>query len=170
MQTIVIALFFGGTVLAIVLADLTIPIPGTEAVTDPRELFATLGAALSGPLGGVLIGILAGVAVPSFPLASILAHIAGGVWMGAAYKKLVYDRLRMPAGLLGWAGIVMAYYYLFLMPGFIIGLALFYGERSPLLPMYAGVAEGALPEALLTTFITTVAIFALPAKYRRPPW
>ncbi len=170
LRTILVALVFGGTALIIVLADLTVPVPGTKAVTDPRELFTTLGDALSGPLGGVLIGILAGMAVPGFPLASILAHVTGGVWMAVAYKKIVYDRLQTPKGLLVWAGIVMVYYHIFLMPGFIVGLALFYGERSPLLSMYIDMLKGVFPEALLTTFITTVALSALPAKYRRPLW
>ena len=58
--------------------------------------------------------------------------------MGIACKKLVYQRSRMSAYLLGWAGIVLAYYYVFLMPSFIVGLALFYGERFSFAPMYAG--------------------------------
>ena len=167
-RAMAVAIVFGGVALIIVLADMTIPIPGTKAMSDPRELFTTLGAALSGPIGGVLIGILAGVAMPKFPLISIFAHIVGGVWMGFAYKKLVYSHLRTLTGLLGWAGIVLAYYYLFLMPGFTIGL--FYGAGLAFLPTYTSIAIGALPEALLTTCITIVVILALPARYRRPLW
>jgi len=169
-RVIVTALAYGGAALVIVLADLTVPIPGTDVVTDPRELFTTLGAALSGPFGGVLIGVLAGVATPGFPLSSILAHVTGGVWMGIAYKKLVYDRLRTLVGLLAWAGIVLVYYYIFVIPGFIVGLALFYGKGAPFLPTYINVAKGVLPEALLTTGITAVAILALPGKHQRPLW
>ena len=90
--------------------------------------------------------------------------------MGVAYKKLVYRQSRMPIYMLGWAGIVLAYYFVFLMPGFIVGLALFYGERFSFAPMYASIVQGALPEALLTTLMTTIAMSALPGKYRRPLW
>jgi hypothetical protein len=169
-KAIVTALAFGAAALVIVLTHLTVPIPGTEVVTDPRELFASIGAALSGPVGGAAVGILAGIAVPRFPAASVIAHIVGGVWMGIAYKRLVYKQSRMLAYLLGWVGIVLAYYYLFLMPSFIAGLALIYGERVPFARMYADIAEGALPEALLTALMTTIAMSALPGKYRRPLW
>ncbi len=169
-RVIVVALVFGGAALAIVLIHLTVPIPGTEVVTDPRELFTTIGAALSGPVGGVLVGVLAGIAVPGFPWASLLAHIVGGLWVGIAYKKLVYPRSRMLVYLLSWAGMTLAYYYVFLMPSFILGLTLFYGEGGTFVPMYASIAQGALPEALLTALITTIAMFALPGKYRRPLW
>lgn len=39
-----VAAAFGGAALAVVLAGLTIPIPGTPVVTDPREIFTTIGA------------------------------------------------------------------------------------------------------------------------------
>ena len=77
------AAVFGAAALAIVVAGLTIPIPGTGVVTDPREIFTTTGAALTGPFGGVIIGILAGIREPGgIVLASLLAHISGGLWMG----------------------------------------------------------------------------------------
>jgi LytS/YehU family sensor histidine kinase len=165
------ALAFGIAALVVVLAGLTIPIPGSTVVTDPRELFTTIGAGLSGPVGGILIGILAGIAEPGgIALASLLAHIAGGIWMGFAYKKLVYERLQMPARLLGWAGLVLVYYYVFVLPGFAIGLIIFYGETTSFVELYANLAWGALPEALLTTIITSLVMLALPEKYRRPLW
>ena len=64
LRPLAIALFFGAAALAIVLGGLTIPIAGTEVVTDPRELFTVLGAALTGPVGGLIIGLLAGIAEP----------------------------------------------------------------------------------------------------------
>ncbi|RPJ27517.1 MAG: hypothetical protein EHM33_07730 [Chloroflexi bacterium] len=53
---------------AAVLAGLTIPIPGTPVVTDPREIFTTIGASLTGPIGGIVIGILAGIAESGVPM------------------------------------------------------------------------------------------------------
>ncbi len=49
-----IAAAFGGVALALVLAGITIPIPGTPVVTDPREIFTTTGASLTGPIGGIV--------------------------------------------------------------------------------------------------------------------
>jgi len=46
-----VAAAFGGAALALVLAGVTIPIPGTPVVTDPREIFTTIGASLTGPMG-----------------------------------------------------------------------------------------------------------------------
>jgi hypothetical protein len=48
-RTLGVATVFGLAALAIVAADFHLPIPGSEVVTDPREIFTTLGAALTGP-------------------------------------------------------------------------------------------------------------------------
>jgi hypothetical protein len=169
--TLLTALAFGIAALIIVLAGLTIPIPGSTVVTDPRELFTTIGAGLTGPIGGILIGVFAGIAEPGgIALASLLGHIAGGIWMGFAYKKLVYERLQMPVRLLGWVGLILVYYYIFVLPGFVIGLIAFYGETTPFVELYTNLGRGVIPEALLTTIITTLVMLALPEKYRRPQW
>ena len=185
-KILVVAAVFGAAPLAIVVAGLTIPIPGTGVVTDPREIFTTTGAGLTGPFGGLVIGILAGIREPDgIVLASLLAHISGGLWMGLSYKMLVYERIRMPLSIFGWAAIVLVYYYAFAVPGFVIGLNLFYadvyteafGEGTSLIRAYGelgiGYGErglGALPEALLTTAITALAFLALPRRHRRPLW
>ncbi len=177
LRVVLTAIIFGSLALAIVLAGLNIPIPGTGVVTDPRELFTTVGAGLTGPVGGLLVGALAGIGEAwigepgsRIPMASLLAHLTGGLWMGITYKKLVHERLKMPWMLLGWVGLVLVYYYAFAVPGFVVGQALFYGENAPLLDAYILLGKGALPEALLTTAITSLAILALPRKYRRPLW
>ena len=169
---------FGAVALAVVAAGLTLPIPGTGVVTDPREIFTTTGAALTGPMGGLVIGVLAGILEPDIPMASLLAHVSGGLWMGFGYKKLVYQRLQMPVALAGWAGLVLVYYYVFAIPGFVIGQALFYqagyveayGAGTSLIEAYRILAGGALPEALLTTAVTTVVYIALPRRNRLPLW
>ena len=167
---LLVALVAGGVALIIVAAHLSVPIPGTDVMTDPREIFATLGAGLSGPVGGLLIGILAGLATPNAPLASILAHVMGGIWLGFAYKKIVYRPRQTALGLFGWAGLIMAYYYAFLIPAFWAGSVIFYGERMSFLTMYVRVGTGAMQEVILTMFITTLVMIALPKKYRRPIW
>ena len=177
-KLLLVAGAFGAVALAVVLAKLTLEIPGTGVVTDPREIFTTTGAAFTGPVSGLVIGVLAGVREPGIPLASLLAHVSGGLWMGFAYKKLVYERLQMPVALAGWAGLVLVYYYVFAVPGFVIGQALFYpagyedayGASASLFSAYWALGRGALPEALLTSVVTTLALTALPRRNRRPLW
>ncbi len=170
---------FGLAALAIVGAGLTIPIPGTGVVTDPREIFTTTGAALTGPLGGIVIGILAGIGEPGgLMLASLLAHVSGGLWLGFSYKTLVHNPLKMPASLVGWVFLVLTYYYVFVVPGFVIGQALFYpegfieayGVGTSLIRAYTILGRGALPEAFLTALVTSLIFVALPMRYRRPLW
>src|SRR5215211_433845 len=165
-----VAVVFGLVVLTIVLARFTVPIPGTGVVTDPREIFVTIGSALTGPLGALVIGFFAGIVEPGgIPLASLLGHIAGGLWMAFAYKNLVYERLQMPMRLAGWVLLVIVYYYVFVVPGFVIGLAAFYGEPDPI-GLYIAIAKGVIVEVLITTTVTTLALLALPQKYHRPLW
>ncbi len=178
-KSLLVATAFGAAALAIVMAGITLPIPGTGVVTDPREIFTTTGAAFTGPFGGILIGILAGVREPGgIALASLLAHISAGLWMGLSYKKLVHERTQMPISVIAWAALVLAYYYVFAIPGFVIGQALFYpegyaeayGEGTSLIRAYGDLASGVVPEAILTTLVTTLVYLALPRRHRRPLW
>lgn len=173
------AAVFGAAALLVVLAGLTIPIAGTSVVTDPREVFTTLGSALSGPVGGVLVGVLAGIREPDGMAGpSMLAHVLGCVWVGWAYKHLVYNRLEMPALLLGWVALVLSYYFVLVVPGFVVGAyalrpdayAASYGEGASLATAYRILARGALPEALITSLFTALLLLALPRRYRRPLW
>jgi hypothetical protein len=151
LKVIAVSLTFGGVALIVVLAELFLPIPGTGVVTDPREIFTTLGAALTGPVG---------------------------LWMGWGYKKLVFNRLQMPTMILGWAGLVLVFYFILAAPGFVIGqwlfypdqYAVFYSEGASLVEVYMTLAQGVVPEALITTLITSLVIVALPRRYRRPLW
>ncbi len=89
----------------------------------------------------------------------------------------------MRLSILGWVAIVLVCYYAFAVPDFVFGQELFYpavfadwyGEGASLIRAYVelgiGYGEpvaGVLPEALLTTLITTLAFLALP--HRRPLW
>lgn len=178
-QALGAAVLFGAVALLVVLAGLTIPIAGTSVVTDPREIFTTLGSALSGPVGGVLVGVLAGIREPDGMAGpSLLAHVLGCVWVGWAYKHLVYRRLAMPALLLGWVALVLSYYFVLVVPGFVVGthalrpdaFAASFGEGASLASAYATLGRGALPEALVTSLFTALLLLALPRRYRRPLW
>lgn len=168
-KIVVVALVFGLIALGIVLAGFTVPL-GIGVVTDPREIFVTVGAALTGPIGAIIIGILAGIAEPGgIPLASLLGHIAGALWMGFAYKKLVYEQLKMPVRLLGWAVLVVVYYLVFVLTGFAIGLDVFYGGES-FITFYPQMLPGVVPEMVITTIVTTLIMLAIPKQYQKPLW
>lgn len=176
-RAIAVAAVFGLFALLVVVAGLTLPIAGTSVVTDPREVFTTLGAALTGILGGALIGVLAAVGEPQgMALASLVAHVPAGIWMGWAYKRLVYERLPMPWLLAGWFALVVATYALILVPGFVLGVRWFcpatyaesYGAGASIPAAIEQLGRGALPEALITAFLTTLVLLAVPRRHRRP--
>lgn len=173
---LVVAAVFGVAALLVVIAGLHLPIPGTDVVTDPRELFTTLGAGLTGPVGGLLIGILAGIMEPNgLAPASVIGHVAGTLWMGFAYKKLVQRYFDGMLRYVGWAVLVIMYYAVFVVPGFIVGFALFHPEvfaefNSSLPSAYSALMSGVIPEMLLTVVITTLVMILLPTRYKKPLW
>ena len=164
---------FGGAALAIVLAGITIPIPGTVVVTDPREPFTTIGSGLTGPIGGLVIGFLAGIAEPGIPWASLLAHMIGCLYMGFAYK-FVYNRFEeLWMKLVGWAILVLVYYCVVVVPRFVVGIWIFYPAETggeAFIPLLGALEVGAAPEAVLTTIFTTIIMRILPERFRRPVW
>jgi uncharacterized membrane protein len=168
-KALLCALIFGFLALSVVLMKLSIPMPGTSVVSDPRELFTTLGSALTGPVGGIIIGVLAGIAEPgNIPLASILAHVAGAIFLGFAFKKWIYDRENKKVRYWFWMLAICVYYYVFALPGFAIGLSLFYNDPTPFWHSYGAIAKGVIFEVVYTCIISSLIWFALPKKYRAP--
>jgi hypothetical protein len=166
-----LAAAFGGAALAIVLAGLTIPIPGTPVVTDPREPFTTIGASLTGPIGGIIIGILAGIAEPGIPLASLLAHIVGGIYNGFVYKHVTYGRFSGPMRLVAWAIQVLVYYYVIVVPLFALGVSIFYPDpTTSFVPLLVSLWAFVIPESIFTTVVTTLVMAILPERFKRPLW
>ena len=100
----------------------------------------------------------------NIPLAGLLAHISGGLWMCLLYKKLAHERTPMPLSILGWVAIVLVYLYAFTFRASlsvrscsIWPSADWYGEGAFLIRAYGelGIGHGEpgagdLPEASLT--------------------
>lgn len=177
---------FSAMVFLVHWAGLTIPVIGTYVGLDPREVFLTLGAALTGPVGGLMIGFFAGasavvsdgLSTPNINgLADLAAHAAGGILIGLIYWPL-YQHWRIPKLLWGWAGLLMAYYFIFITPIFMATALLLDAGwllkldqvRLSLFQAYLLIASTALPEAALTIVITGLTLLALPEKYRCPLW
>jgi hypothetical protein len=158
---------------------LTIPVIGTPINIDPRELFVTLGAALTGPVGGVVIGFFAGLATipPELDPSDLAAHIIGGLLIGFVYKPL-YRCWSLLWLLFGWGGLIVAYYYLVLLPANILTVQLtdpgrileVFGEELSFSQLYILLAPLALPEVVVTLIFTSLILVVLPDKYRRPLW
>ena len=178
LKILAIALPFGLAAFLCVYGGLTLYVPGTQMVTDPREIFVTLGAALTGPMGAVLIGVLAGIydPVPGLYPATIAMHVAGALWMAFAYKKLVFEKFSSWLFFLAWIGLIAVYYLGVLLPVMVFGTSLFpdlfarlFPDSTPgqaLLGFYASV----WPELILTSLITAVILALFPKRLRRPLW
>lgn len=171
---------FGAAAFLVRWVGLTIPVVGTTANIDPREIFVILGAAFTGPVGGLVIGFLSGLS-PGVDvyraLSTTMAHVVSGLLIGFLYKP-VSKRWRMPALLFGWAVLVAAYYYIFLIPTFLAvtsladpaSLSAVFGADLSFLEAYIILAPAAVPEAVATFIVTAIILIALPENYRRPLW
>lgn len=167
-----VALVAGLAALLIVYLEITLPIPGLTVVTDPREVAVLFGSAASGPLGALLIGILAGAAVPAGnAAASMVAHSLGGVLFAVCYRRLAF-RLKESTFrfTLSWIVSVFGYFYLVLMPVFILAHNAYHPEKYPFVETYMSIAAGAFGEAAVTVVVSTLIMLILPRRYRRPLW
>ena len=142
-----------------------------------------LAAALGGPLAGaitpafwVIISALFGppemqavITPPDTFWSNLIALGTFTALVGFAYR-LIFERLKMPARLLAWAGIVVAYYFIAL-PAAIIPQYLLSGDPpSEILPAVLSAYANYIPQAIFDIFITSLVFIALPARYRRPLW
>ena len=71
-----------------------------------------------------------------------------------------------------WAAQVLGYYFLVVVPLFVVGLVLFYPdpEYGGFFALLGALEAGAAPEAFITTIVTTIIMAALPERFRRPLW
>ena len=178
-RIILVAVSFGAAALFTMLAGLHIRFPGTGIIADPMEVFVAIGAAFTGPVGGVIIGILSGLGDPdpSVRLYSIAMHVVGCVWIGWAYKRLVHDRLRMPAFLLGWNAVLLVYFFVCTLPVLLLVRMLFpefsatiLDQNLPLSEAIVILMRGWVFGYILTACTTSLVFLVLPRHFRAPLW
>jgi PAS domain S-box-containing protein len=174
-----VAVAFGCAALAVILARFHFQVPGTNSVTDPREIFVLIGAALTGPIGGFVIGVISSLGDPNTDvhLYIISMHVLGAVWVGWAYKRLVHDRMLMPHMLLGWVVVVFAYYFLMCLPPILFTKYLFPTYFARILPEPRSLIQtllvfyrGWFVECVLSTILTGAILLVLPRRARSPMW
>ena len=178
-KNIPIAVLFGLSAIVVVLADIHFTIPGTNIITDPREVFVIFGAALTGPIGAVIIGFLSSLydPTPGLNYYIILQHIIGAVFIGVVYKKYIYTKLKMPVMILGWIAAILLYYYVLYIPLYFF-VDLFYPDlfltitsnHHDALGSLLVIYKGWIPEVMFTAVITSLILIALPSQYRQPLW
>lgn len=169
---------FGAVSFLITAADITVQI-SDDLILGPWEIMNTLSAAFFGPIGllitelgldisGYLYFIRGVYPAPQdfyFMVGNYLAHCAALLVVAFGYRH-IYLRLRMPKLLLGWCVIQSAYY--------LVGVTLqvtFFNVAVPGLGASYGAYFGNVRlEFLLVTAITSLALLALPDRYRRPQW
>lgn len=159
----------------------------TPGITDNAIGFYVtlflLSAALGGPLAGaiapavmVIISALFGppemkeiITIPAVFWSNLLALGTTMALVGFAYR-LIFERLKMPARLLAWAGIIIAYYFISISASIIPQYYLLGDPPSEILPAVLGAYKTYIPQAIFDICFTSLVFIALPARYRRPLW
>jgi PAS domain S-box-containing protein len=178
-RNLFVAVIMGGLGLLIILLGLHFRIPGTGIVTDPREIFVTIGAALCGPVGGSIVGVFASLADPDpvLRLYVITSHLVGCLWIGWSYRRFVYPRQHIIPYLLTWNAVVFVYYFACALPSLFVVWSFFpdvfrlaFPSNPPLLDAIWAMNDGLLMEYVLTGLTTTVVFLVLPEVFRQPLW
>ncbi|RMD49584.1 MAG: sensor histidine kinase, partial [Ignavibacteria bacterium] len=172
----------GGVILGvisflIIFFHVHITIPGTNVITDPREVFVLISAALFGPIGGSVTALLASLYDQNSQLIPYIVaqHIFPALIFSYLYRNFVYKKLAMPTFLLGWIGIVFLYYFVFYLPIYYLTYYVFPdtfalisgGSISPYFALKK-IFAGFVPEFLYTSVMTSLIWVALPKRLRKP--
>lgn len=172
-----VAVVFGGLALLTILIGMHFRIPGTGVITDPREIFVSIGAALTGPVGGLIVGTLAslGDPDPALRLYILASHLIGCLWIGWTYRRFVYTRRHILSYLVAWNIVLFVYYYVCALPVQGATWALFpdtfhraFPETTSFLDAVHSMNQGMFMEYALTALTTTLLLLVLPEAFRRP--
>jgi len=176
---LIISVILGLSAFLLILSDIQINLPGTNLSTDPREIFVLIGAALTGPIGAMISGALSSIYDPNpdIILYVVLQHMFAALWVSIGYKFLIFKNYSIPRFIIGWILIVLAYYYVFYIPIYVISYFFFPNVYSIInngpAPLWSSLFEhykGWTYEIIFTTVFSLIIMFALPFRYCIPKW
>lgn len=183
-RPLVLGLFLGSLAAIATVTGLSFLLPGpdeTENVIGFFMILFLLSAALGGPLAGAIAPTLWVSIVTFFGPPDMKAILSDPVvfWsnmivvatimilVGFAYR-LIFERLKMPARLLPWAGIVIAA-YIIITPTIVTVQYHLLGDID-LLPAILFGYQTYIPQAIFDIFFTSLVFIALPPSYAHPVW
>ena len=182
-QPLVIGIVFGLLAGIAMVSGLSFLLSSTEAsnaIGFYMVLFL-LSAALGGPLSGAITSTICVFFVALFGAPDMKAVSSDPVvlWsnvfvigtlvalIGFAYR-LIFERVKMPARLLPWVGIVIAFYVL--SAPINIGIQFYLHGEFEVLPAILSSYRTYIPQVLFDIFFTSLVFIALPSSYTRPRW
>lgn len=183
-QPVVLGIAFGLLAGVLMVTGLTFLTPGLA--TNAIGFYATLlllSAALGGPLAGIvastsmiIISALFGspemkavITIPAVFWSNVLMLGMIETLVGFGYR-FICERMKMPARLLPWAGIVIAYYLLNSPISITLQYFLLGDPLSEVLPAVLYSYQTFISQAIFDIFITSLIFIALPSRYLRPLW
>jgi len=169
---------FGALSYLITVADITVQI-SKDLILGPWEIINTLSAALFGPIGllitelgldisGYLYFIKGVYPAPHdiyFMIGDYIAHTVSMLVVAFSYR-FIYQRMKMPRLLAGWA-LIMGIYYLLEVT---LAATLFNIAVPGLGASYLVYFSNVRIEFPLVVVITSLILLALPERYRKPQW
>jgi|GEM_PF-2412936 len=182
-QPVVLGIAFGLLAGIAMVSGLSFLLSSTEA-SNAIGFYLTLfllSAAIGGPLAGAITSTICVTFVALFgppEMKEVLSDpinlwsnmIVTGMLvalMGLAYR-MIFEHVKMPARLLPWAGIVIAYY---IISGPInLSIQFFFHGEAGILSAILSSYRTYIPQALFDIFFTSLVFIALPSSYTHPRW
>ena len=183
-QPLVLGIILGLLAGISMVTGLTFLTPGLA--TNAIGFYVTL-LLLSATLGGPLAGIVASVSmiiisalfgspemkevitIPAVFWSNVLMLGTIETLVGFGYR-FIFERMKMPARLLPWVGLVITYYLLNSPISITLQYFLLGDPLSEVLPAVLYSYQTYVPQAIFDIFITSLIFIALPARYLRPLW
>lgn len=183
-QPVVFGVIFGTLAGITMTTGLSFLVPGINSTAiGLYGILSLIAAALGGPLSGAIapifwIGIVALfgspemkeiITIPPVFWSNLFSQAVTLILVGFAYR-LIFERMKMPALLLPWAIIVIAYYALSNPISIIPQYYLLEGPASEIASAILEAYTTYVPQIIFDIVFTSLVFIALPERYRRPLW
>lgn len=178
-RSLIISVILGLSAFFLIISDIQINLPGSNLLTDPREIFVVISAAITGPIGGMLSGALAAMYDPNKDLIFyiILQHMFASLCIGFGYKYLVFRNYSVQIFIAGWILLILVYYYVCYIPIYAICyfffpriFAIINNSDAPLWSSLIDHYKAWSYEVIFTTIYSLLVMPALPFRYSVPQW